>query len=75
MMNEDDRRSISYNDYIEQLKKNEHSIREMKIKQNSVTLKKAYPSVGRNKPCPCGSGKKYKHCHLREVESKYAIVS
>ena len=19
--------------------------------------------VGRNKPCPCGSGKKYKHCH------------
>jgi hypothetical protein len=21
------------------------------------------PRVGRNKPCPCGSGKKYKHCH------------
>jgi preprotein translocase subunit SecA len=21
------------------------------------------PKVGRNKPCPCGSGKKYKHCH------------
>jgi hypothetical protein len=20
---------------------------------------------GRNDPCPCGSGKKYKHCHLR----------
>ena len=20
-------------------------------------------SVGRNEPCPCGSGKKYKHCH------------
>jgi DNA topoisomerase-1 len=20
-------------------------------------------SVGRNDPCPCGSGKKYKHCH------------
>ncbi len=19
--------------------------------------------VGRNDPCPCGSGKKYKHCH------------
>jgi len=19
--------------------------------------------VGRNEPCPCGSGKKYKHCH------------
>ncbi|MBU2827513.1 SEC-C metal-binding domain-containing protein, partial [Acidithiobacillus ferriphilus] len=21
--------------------------------------------VGRNQPCPCGSGKKYKHCHGR----------
>ena len=21
--------------------------------------------VGRNDPCPCGSGKKYKHCHGR----------
>jgi len=21
------------------------------------------PVVGRNDPCPCGSGKKYKHCH------------
>jgi len=23
----------------------------------------AMESVGRNQPCPCGSGKKYKHCH------------
>jgi SEC-C motif domain protein len=23
---------------------------------------KAAPKVGRNDPCPCGSGKKYKHC-------------
>ena len=22
-----------------------------------------YPKVGRNDPCPCGSGKKYKQCH------------
>jgi len=22
--------------------------------------------VGRNSPCPCGSGKKYKHCHGRQ---------
>jgi preprotein translocase subunit SecA len=21
------------------------------------------PRVGRNEPCPCGSGKKYKQCH------------
>ncbi len=24
---------------------------------------------GRNDPCPCGSGKKYKRCHLQEVEA------
>lgn len=23
----------------------------------------SWPVVGRNDPCPCGSGKKYKHCH------------
>jgi preprotein translocase subunit SecA len=23
----------------------------------------AAPKVGRNDPCPCGSGKKFKHCH------------
>ncbi|MDR1062475.1 MAG: preprotein translocase subunit SecA [Azoarcus sp.] len=23
----------------------------------------AGPKIGRNDPCPCGSGKKYKHCH------------
>jgi preprotein translocase subunit SecA len=26
---------------------------------------KAAEKVGRNDPCPCGSGKKYKHCHGR----------
>jgi preprotein translocase subunit SecA len=24
---------------------------------------RAQPKVGSNEPCPCGSGKKYKHCH------------
>ncbi|MBU0616287.1 MAG: SEC-C domain-containing protein, partial [Planctomycetes bacterium] len=27
------------------------------------TIRRATPKVGRNSPCPCGSGKKYKHCH------------
>ncbi len=30
-----------------------------------ATLAQAVPKVGRNDPCPCGSGKKYKHCHGR----------
>ncbi|MDR0450192.1 MAG: SEC-C domain-containing protein, partial [Treponema sp.] len=29
------------------------------------TVVRAGPKVGRNDPCPCGSGKKYKHCHGR----------
>lgn len=29
------------------------------------TLRMAKPAVGRNDPCPCGSGKKYKNCHGR----------
>ena len=27
------------------------------------TFVREQPKVGRNEPCPCGSGKKYKHCH------------
>ena len=29
------------------------------------TFKRDVPKVGRNEKCPCGSGKKYKQCHLR----------
>ena len=28
-----------------------------------VQVRRSVPKVGRNDPCPCGSGKKYKHCH------------
>ncbi len=29
------------------------------------TIRREQPKVGRNDPCPCGSGKKYKQCHGR----------
>jgi preprotein translocase subunit SecA len=29
----------------------------------AVPFVRAVPKVGRNEPCPCGSGRKYKHCH------------
>ncbi|MDR2660262.1 MAG: preprotein translocase subunit SecA [Spirochaetaceae bacterium] len=32
---------------------------------DAVTVVRSHPKVGRNDPCPCGSGKKYKHCHGR----------
>jgi len=31
--------------------------------QGFVQAARAMPKIGRNDPCPCGSGKKYKHCH------------
>lgn len=36
--------------------------REMRL--GPAPYKSAQPKVGRNDPCPCGSGKKYKHCCL-----------
>jgi preprotein translocase subunit SecA len=27
------------------------------------TIRRSDPKIGRNDPCPCGSGKKYKNCH------------
>ena len=30
---------------------------------DNATYEREGDKVGRNDPCPCGSGKKYKHCH------------
>jgi hypothetical protein len=31
---------------------------------------RSHKKIGRNAPCWCGSGRKYKHCHLREDEQR-----
>jgi preprotein translocase subunit SecA len=36
---------------------------EQEIKLPAVTIRRETPKVGRNDPCPCGSGKKFKNCH------------
>lgn len=37
---------------------------EVEAQRNSVAqVTREEPKVGRNDPCPCGSGKKFKHCH------------
>jgi len=33
-------------------------------------LQRDEPKVGRNQPCPCGSGKKYKNCHGKEAAAR-----
>jgi preprotein translocase subunit SecA len=34
-----------------------------KVLEKPVTVRRDEDKVGRNDPCPCGSGKKYKKCH------------
>ncbi len=36
-----------------------------KTEADQVRVVRSVPKVGRNEPCPCGSGKKYKQCHGR----------
>lgn len=35
--------------------------------EKGVTFKREFAKVGRNEPCPCGSGKKYKKCCGKDV--------
>jgi len=41
--------------------KNKDEIKKSSRKKEDT--KNAFPKVGRNDPCPCGSNKKYKQCH------------
>jgi preprotein translocase subunit SecA len=41
------------------------AMRAQGVDQKVETIRRKQPRVGRNDPCPCGSGKKYKHCHGR----------
>jgi preprotein translocase subunit SecA len=42
--------------------------------QASERPAKAAPKIGRNDPCPCGSGKKFKQCHGSVLEDETAAV-
>jgi preprotein translocase subunit SecA len=47
---------------------------EPEIKLPKVTIRRDTPKVGRNDPCPCGSGKKYKNCHGQRNLLGYRIL-
>ena len=38
-------------------------ISDLELLQHPTETITSEKKVGRNDPCPCGSGKKYKHCH------------
>ena len=40
-----------------------HMFHGEEVQGGGVPTKREEDKVGRNDPCPCGSGKKYKKCH------------
>lgn len=41
-------------------------ISDLKLLLNTPKPAKAEKKIGRNEPCPCGSGKKFKNCCMRK---------
>jgi uncharacterized protein YecA (UPF0149 family) len=51
---------------VEELK----HLQEMQLDPTKKQLARKPPKVGRNEPCPCGSGKKFKKCCLERKSFK-----
>ena len=47
---------------INQFTSSQNSNRNSASTPENAQVRRTTPKVGRNDPCPCGSGKKYKHC-------------
>ena len=48
---------------IKLVSENNKNYNESNNKQTSEPRRIITKKIGRNEPCPCGSGKKYKQCH------------
>ncbi len=48
---------------VENKKKAELILNSSEEDKGAGTIRRSEPKIGRNDPCFCGSGKKYKHCH------------
>lgn len=44
------------------------------IEKEEIKLQKLFENAGRNDPCPCGSGKKKKHCHTVDFPDVYDSI-
>lgn len=53
-------------DKVETTEEHKDIFAEEKEEAKKKPVKRDMPKVGRNDPCPCGSGKKYKKCHGAE---------
>ncbi len=52
---------------IEEKRQRNYKLSRGEEPQTTRTVRRATPKVGRNDPCPCGSGKKYKNCCGRNL--------
>ena len=52
-----------HTDYAEAPSEESQTASRAVAEEHPGTLRNTAPKIGRNDPCPCGSGKKYKHCH------------
>jgi preprotein translocase subunit SecA len=55
--------TYQHTDYDEAKSEEAQPQRRAVAEEHPGTLRNAAPKIGRNDPCPCGSGKKYKQCH------------
>ncbi|MBN1311658.1 MAG: SEC-C domain-containing protein [Anaerolineae bacterium] len=49
--------------------------KEGQAKVAQTVHKDMWSKVGRNDPCPCGSGKKFKDCHYRQIQKQQQTVA
>jgi len=54
---------VEYKEEASKAFENFHYLLEINLIQEILKFEIKKPEVGRNDPCPCGSGKKYKKCH------------
>ena len=55
-------------------KKLDHVLSNRKLRRNmgiKLSPRELLPKIGRNEPCPCGSGKKFKKCCIENYDREY----
>ena len=58
------RRSREMSELVRKAAERTPAVDDTEARIGSATVRRQSPKVGRNAPCPCGSGKKYKKCCL-----------
>lgn len=59
------------NKNLEEMQNDLESIKEFESLHNKKPLVRKEAKIMPNDPCPCGSGKKYKKCHGKNVTTEY----